>query len=85
MPNARMEGQANILVMPNLDSANIAFNLVKQLSSGLSVGPLLLGMAKPAHVLNSSVTVRGTVNMSAITVVDAQLHGADAPAAAVGD
>ena len=85
MPNARMEGQANILVMPNLDSANIAFNLVKQLASGLSVGPLLLGMAKPAHVLNSSVTVRGTVNMSAITVVDAQLHGADAPAAAVGD
>jgi malate dehydrogenase (oxaloacetate-decarboxylating)(NADP+) len=80
-----MEGRANILVMPNLDSANIAFNLVKQLASGLSVGPLLLGMAKPAHVLNSSVTVRGTVNMSAITVVDAQLHGADAPAAAVGD
>ena len=85
LPNARMEGQANILVMPNLDSANIAFNLVKQLASGLSVGPLLLGMARPAHVLNSSVTVRGTVNMSAITVVDAQLHGAAAPAAAVGD
>ena len=84
-PDAQFKGQANLLVMPNLDAANIAFNLVKQLASGLSVGPILLGMAKPAHVLNSSVTVRGAVNMSAITVVDAQQHSADAPAAAVGD
>ena len=84
-PNARLKGQANLLVMPNLDAANISFNLVKQLANGLSVGPMLLGMAAPAHVLNSSVTVRGTVNMSAITVVDAQTHNADAPSAAVGD
>jgi malate dehydrogenase (oxaloacetate-decarboxylating)(NADP+) len=84
-PNSRLKGQANLLVMPNLDAANIAFNLVKQLASGLSVGPMLLGVAKPAHVLNSSTTVRGTVNMSALTVVDAQSYNADAPAAAVGD
>ena len=84
-PNARLDGQANLLVMPNLDSANIAFNLVKQLASGLSVGPMLLGVARPAHVLNSSVTVRGTVNMSALTVVDAQLHSSGAQAAATGD
>ena len=84
-PNARLKGQANLLVMPNVDSANIAFNLVKQLASGLSVGPMLLGVARPAHVLNSSVTVRGTVNMSALTVVDAQMHSSGAQASATGD
>ena len=84
-PNARLDGQANLLVMPNLDSANIAFNLVKQLASGLSVGPMLLGVARPAHVLNSSVTVRGTVNMSALTVVNAQMHSSGAQASATGD
>jgi len=85
-PNAHIKGQANLLVMPNLDAANIAFNLVKQLASGLSVGPMLLGVAKPAHVLNSSTTVRGIVNMSALTVVDAQSYSADASAvAAAGD
>ena len=63
--------------VPTLDKrwggtgANIAFNLVKQLANGLSVGPMLLGMAQPAHVLNATVTVRGTVNMSALAVVDA--------------
>ena len=84
-PSARIKGPANLLVMPNLDAANIAFNLVKQLANGLSVGPILLGVAKPAHVLNSSVTVRGAVNMSALTVVDAQMHTADAVVTAVGD
>ena len=81
-PNSRLKGQANLLVMPNLDAANIAFNLVKQLANGLSVGPMLLGMAQPAHVLNATVTVRGTVNMSALAVVDAQMHAADDRAAA---
>ena len=79
-PNSKLKGQANLLVMPNLDAANIAFNLVKQLASGISVGPMLLGMALPAHVLNSTVTVRGTVNMSALAVVDAQMHAAEAAA-----
>ncbi len=60
--------------MPTLDAANIAFNLVKRLASGMSVGPFLLGVARPAHVLNTSVTVRGAVNMTALAVVDAQRH-----------
>jgi malate dehydrogenase (oxaloacetate-decarboxylating)(NADP+) len=81
-PNSKLKGQANLLVMPNLDAANIAFNLVKQLASGLSVGPMLLGMAQPVHVLNSAVTVRGTLNMSALAVVDAQMHAATGRSAA---
>ena len=84
-PNSRLKGQANLLIMPNLDAANIAFNLVKQLASGLSVGPMLLGMAQPVHVLNSTATVRGLVNMSALTVVDAQMHASASRAAAAGD
>ncbi len=73
-PNSRLKGEANLLISPTLDAANIAFNLVKGLASGISVGPFLLGVARPAHVLNTSVTVRGAVNMSALAVVDAQRH-----------
>ena len=75
-PNSRLKGTANLLVMPTLDAANIAFNLLKQLGDGVSVGPMLLGLARPAHILTSSVTVRGIVNMSALAVVDAQVYGA---------
>ncbi len=75
-PNSELKGEANLLVMPTLDAANIAFNLLKQLGEGVSVGPMLLGVAKPAHILTSSVTVRGLVNMSALAVVDAQVHAA---------
>jgi malate dehydrogenase (oxaloacetate-decarboxylating)(NADP+) len=75
-PNSRLKGQANLLIMPNLDAANISFNLLKQLGEGISVGPMLLGIAKPAHILTGSVTVRGILNMSALAVVDAQLHAA---------
>ncbi len=64
--NSRLSGVANLLIMPNLDSANIAFNLVKASADGLPVGPLLLGMSKPAHVLVPSVTARGIVNMTAL-------------------
>ena len=71
-PNSLLEGRANLLVMPTLDSANIAFNLVKAMSEGLSVGPILVGARAPAHVLTPSVTARGVVNMSAVAVVDAQ-------------
>jgi malate dehydrogenase (oxaloacetate-decarboxylating)(NADP+) len=71
-PNSKLKGTANLLVMPTLDAANIAFNLVKSVTEGLSVGPILIGMAAPAHILTSSVTARGIVNMSAIAVVDAQ-------------
>ena len=72
-PNSRLTGQANLLVFPNVDSANIAFNLVKVLGDGLAVGPLLLGVAKPAHILTQSVTVRGIVNVTALASVDAQV------------
>ncbi len=75
-PNSRLKGQANLLVMPTLDAANISFNLLKQLGEGVSVGPMLLGAAKPAHILTSSVTVRGILNMSALAVVDAQVYAA---------
>jgi malate dehydrogenase (oxaloacetate-decarboxylating)(NADP+) len=76
-PNSRLNGTANLLIMPNLDAAHIAFNLVKSVGEGLPVGPILIGAKAPAHILTSSVTARGVVNMSAIAVVDAQDHGQD--------
>ena len=76
-PNSRLSGPANLLIMPNLDAANIAFNLVKSVGEGLPVGPILIGARAPAHILSSSVTARGVVNMSAIAVVDAQDRGKD--------
>ena len=81
-PNARLKGTANLLIMPSLDAAHIAFNLVKLLANGISVGPILIGLARAAHVLNATVTVRGTVNMSALAVVDAQMHAQAAESAA---
>ena len=72
-PNSRLEGQANLLVLPSLDAANNAFNLLKVLGDGLPVGPILLGAAKPAHIVTPSISARGIVNMSAISGVDAQL------------
>jgi len=78
-PNSRLKGQANLLIMPNRDSANIAFNLAKVLGDGLAVGPVLLGARQPAHILTPSVTVRGIVNMSALAVVDAQMHAGGDP------
>ena len=71
-PNSKLSGSANLLIMPTLDAANISFNLVKVLGEGLPVGPMLLGTAKPAHVMTPSITARGVVNMSAVAVVDAQ-------------
>jgi malate dehydrogenase (oxaloacetate-decarboxylating)(NADP+) len=75
-PNSRLKGQANLLVMPNLDAAHISFNLLKAIGVGQSVGPMLIGPARPAHVVVPSITVRGIVNMSAVAVVDAQAAGA---------
>ncbi len=73
-PGSRLSGPANLLVMPTLDAANIAFNMVKVLGDGLPVGPILVGTARPAHIVTPSVTARGLVNMSALAAVDAQLH-----------
>jgi len=68
----RLEGTANLLVMPTLDAANIAFSLMKELGGAQKVGPILLGIAHAAHVLDNSATVRGIVNLAAFCVVDAQ-------------
>ncbi len=71
-PESTLQGEANLLVMPNLDAANIAFNLCKAANSdGVTVGPILLGAAKPVHVLTPSATVRRLVNITALAVVDA--------------
>jgi malate dehydrogenase (oxaloacetate-decarboxylating)(NADP+) len=72
VPDSRLTGTANLLIMPNLDSANIAFNLLKAAADGLPIGPMLLGMTKPIHVVVPSVTTRGIVNLSALAVVAAQ-------------
>jgi malate dehydrogenase (oxaloacetate-decarboxylating)(NADP+) len=72
LPDSRLKGQANLLVMPNLDAANISFNLLKMTGGeGLTIGPILLGAAKPVHVLTPSATVRRLVNMTALAAVDA--------------
>jgi malate dehydrogenase (oxaloacetate-decarboxylating)(NADP+) len=70
-PTSRLRGAANVLVMPNLDAANIAFNLLKATHEGWTVGPVLLGAARPVHILTPSATVRRLVNMTALAVVDA--------------
>ena len=72
MPNSSLMGDANLLVLPNLDAANIAYNLLKTAAGGnIAVGPVLLGAAKPVHILTPSTTVRRIVNMTALTVADA--------------
>ena len=71
-PRSKLTGAANLLICPSLDSANIAFNLLKTAADGLHVGPMLLGTALPAHVLTPSVTARGITNMTALAVVEAQ-------------
>jgi malate dehydrogenase (oxaloacetate-decarboxylating)(NADP+) len=71
-PGSLLKGQANLLIMPTLDAANIALNLFRGVGDGLSVGPILVGAAKPAHILTPTARVRGIVNMSALAVVEAQ-------------
>ena len=70
-PNSRLKGAANLLIAPGLDAANIAFNLLKVVSGSVAVGPILLGAAKPVHIVTPSVTVRGLLNMAAIAIVNA--------------
>jgi malate dehydrogenase (oxaloacetate-decarboxylating)(NADP+) len=71
MPESTLSGEANLLVFPNLDAANIALGVVKTLTDALHVGPILLGSALPAHILSPSVTSRGVVNMATLAVVEA--------------
>ncbi len=75
MPNSTLLGDANLLVLPNIDAANIAYNLLKTAAGGnIAIGPVLLGAAKPVHVLTASTTVRRIVNMTALTVADANAN-----------
>ncbi len=72
MPNSELVGDANLLVLPNIDAANIAYNLLKTAAGGnIAVGPILLGASQPVHILTASTTVRRIVNMTALTVADA--------------
>ncbi len=80
VPDSRLSGTANLLIMPSLDAANIAFNLLKAAADALPVGPLLLGMCKPVHVVVPSVTARGIVNVSAIAALEAQALRVHPPA-----
>jgi malate dehydrogenase (oxaloacetate-decarboxylating)(NADP+) len=71
-PSSRLKGEANLLVMPTLDAANISFNLLKIASAeNVTIGPILLGAARPVHILTPSATVRRIVNMTALAVADA--------------
>jgi malate dehydrogenase (oxaloacetate-decarboxylating)(NADP+) len=72
MPRSTLTGDANLLVFPGIDAANIAYNLLKTAAGGnIAIGPVLLGAAKPVHILTPSTTVRRIVNMTALTVADA--------------
>jgi malate dehydrogenase (oxaloacetate-decarboxylating)(NADP+) len=77
-PNALLKGAANLLIMPNLDAANIAFNSLRVLADGQPVGPILLGVNGAAHIVAPSITVRGLINMTAIAAYDAQLSATKA-------
>jgi malate dehydrogenase (oxaloacetate-decarboxylating)(NADP+) len=71
-PNSRLRGEANLLIMPTLDAANIAFNLLKTAAGdGITIGPILLGAAKSVHIMTPTATVRRLINMTAVAAVDA--------------
>jgi malate dehydrogenase (oxaloacetate-decarboxylating)(NADP+) len=76
LPHSMLEGEANILMMPTLDAANIAYQTIKMLADALPVGPILIGPARPAHILTAGVTARGVLNMTAVAVVEAQERAA---------
>ena len=72
LPGSSLKGEANILVMPNIEAANIAYQLAKVMADALPVGPILIGAAQPAHILTPATTSRGILNMTALAVVEAQ-------------
>ncbi len=73
-PNSRLSGRANVLVFPNLDAANTAYNLVRSMTDGVGLGPIIMGLAHAAHILTPAATVRRVVNMTAIAAVEAQIR-----------
>jgi len=76
MPNTTLKGRANLYVMPNLDAANITYNMVRVMTDGVAIGPILMGVDQPAHVLTPASTPRRVVNMTAIAAVEAQIRKA---------
>jgi malate dehydrogenase (oxaloacetate-decarboxylating)(NADP+) len=72
LPHSRLEGVANVMIMPNLDAANITYQIIKTLGDALPFGPILMGPSRPAHIMTRSVTARGIVNMTAVAAVEAQ-------------
>ena len=80
-PDSTLKGRANLLIMPNLDTGNITYNMLKMTgSNGIAMGPILLGAARPVHILTTSATVRRIVNMTAVAVIDAQQEVGELPA-----
>ena len=73
-PGNTLSGRANLFVMPNLDAANIVYNMVKVMTDGVALGPILMGLDQPAHILTPASTPRRVVNMTAIAAVDAQIR-----------
>ncbi|PJK14988.1 NADP-dependent malic enzyme [Lysobacteraceae bacterium NML07-0707] len=73
-PGTTLKGRANLLIMPNLDAANIGYNLIRVATGGVAIGPILMGLDKPAHILTAAATPRRVVNMTAIAAVDAQIR-----------
>ena len=73
-PNSVLKGRANLFVLPNMDAANIAYNMVRVMTDGVAIGPIAMGLAKPAHVLTPSATSRRIVNMTAVAAVEAQIR-----------
>ncbi|MEI2415692.1 NADP-dependent malic enzyme [Orrella sp. JC864] len=81
-PDSALKGRANLLITPNLDTGNITYNMLKMTGShGIAMGPILLGAARPVHILTTSATVRRIINMTALAVVDAQQEAGQAPLA----
>jgi malate dehydrogenase (oxaloacetate-decarboxylating)(NADP+) len=74
MPNTTLKGRANVFVLPDLDAANIAYNLVRVMTDGVAIGPILMGIDQPAHILTPSSTPRRVVNMTSIAAVEAQIR-----------
>ncbi len=74
LPNSTLKGRANLFVLPNLEAANIAYNLVRVFTDGVAIGPILMGISKPVHILTTSATSRRVMNMTAIAAVDAQIR-----------
>jgi malate dehydrogenase (oxaloacetate-decarboxylating)(NADP+) len=75
-PNTTLKGRANLFVFPNLDAANITYNMVRMMTEGVAIGPILMGLDQPAHILTPASTSRRVINMTAIVAVEAQIRAA---------